>query len=527
MATTESRTGLAVHGIETEGTVYWNPSTSQLYTHALERHEGRIAEGGPLAVDTGKHTGRSPKDKFVVREPGSEDRIWWGDVNAEISEEHFEGLREKVVAHLGDGNLYVVDAFAGADPKQRIAVRIITRYPYHALFARTMFIDPTDEELRDFVPQALVLHAPALEADPATDGTRTGTFVVLHPSRQEVLIGGSFYAGEIKKSIFTLMNDRLPLAGVFPMHCSANVGDDGDVTIFFGLSGTGKTTLSADPERSLIGDDEHGWGDDGVFNFEGGCYAKVINLSAEAEPEIFRMTHTFGTILENVVLDERGVVDLGNGSKTENTRAAYKLEQIANALPAKRAGHPQAVIFLTADAFGILPPIARLTRDQAMYWFLSGFTAKLAGTEIGVKEPQPTFSACFGAPFLPQHPVVYARLLAKRLDEHGAQVWLVNTGWTGGPYGEGERMPIQATRALLRAAISGELAGVEYRTDELFGFEVPVEVPDVLTKLLDPRSTWSDPAEYDAKADELAAMFRDNFTKFTADDNIVAGGPRA
>ena len=421
MATTESRTGLAVHGIETEGTVYWNPSTSQLYTHALERHEGRIAEGGPLAVDTGKHTGRSPKDKFVVREPGSEDRIWWGDVNADISEEHFEGLREKVVAHLGDANLYVVDAFAGADPKQRVAVRIITRYPYHALFARTMFIDPTEEELRDFVPQALVLHAPALEADPATDGTRTGTFVVLHPSRQEVLIGGSFYAGEIKKSIFTLMNDRLPLAGVFPMHCSANVGDEGDVAIFFGLSGTGKTTLSADPERSLIGDDEHGWGDDGVFNFEGGCYAKVINLSAEAEPEIFRMTHTFGTILENVVLDERGVVDLADGSKTENTRAAYKLEQIANALPAKRAGHPQAVIFLTADAFGILPPIARLTRDQAMYWFLSGFTAKLAGTEIGVKEPQPTFSACFGAPFLPQHPVIYARLLAKRLDEHGAQ----------------------------------------------------------------------------------------------------------
>ena len=341
MATTGSRTGLAVHGIEAQGTVYWNPSTSQLYTHALERHEGRIAEGGPLAVDTGKHTGRSPKDKFVVREPGSEDRIWWGDVNAEISEEHFEGLREKVVEHIGDRGLYVVDAFAGADPKQRVAVRIVTNHPYHALFARTMFIDPTEDELRDFVPQALVLHAPALEADPKTDGTRTGTFVVLHPSRQEVLIGGTFYAGEIKKSIFTLMNDLLPLAGVFPMHCSANVGDDGDVAIFFGLSGTGKTTLSADPERSLIGDDEHGWGDDGVFNFEGGCYAKVIHLSPEAEPEIYRMTHTFGTILENVVLDERGVVDLDDGSKTENTRAAYKLEQIPNALPAKRAGHPQ------------------------------------------------------------------------------------------------------------------------------------------------------------------------------------------
>jgi phosphoenolpyruvate carboxykinase (ATP) len=526
MAATESRTGLGAHGIETEGAVYWNPTISQLYTHALERREGRLAEGGPLAVDTGVHTGRSPKDKFLVREPASEDRIWWGEVNAEISEEHFEGLREKVVAHIGDSDLYVVDAFAGADPKQRIALRVVTNHPYHALFARTMFIDPTEDELREFEPRALVLHAPALKAEPEEDGTRTGTFVVLHPSRQEVLIGGSFYAGEIKKSIFTLMNDRLPLAGVFPMHCSANVGEEGDVAVFFGLSGTGKTTLSANPERSLIGDDEHGWGDGGVFNFEGGCYAKVINLSAEAEPEIYRMTRTYGTILENVVVDERGVVDLDDGSKTENTRAAYKLEQIANALPTKRAGHPASVIFLTADAFGILPPIARLTRDQAMYWFLSGFTAKLAGTEIGVKEPQPTFSACFGAPFLPQHPVVYARLLAKRLDEHGARVWLVNTGWTGGMFGEGERMPIQATRALLRAAISGELADVEYRTDELFGFEVPVEVPDVDSQLLDPRSTWSDPDAYDAKARELAAMFRDNFTRFDADENIVAGGPR-
>jgi phosphoenolpyruvate carboxykinase (ATP) len=526
MATTEARTGLAVHGIEAAGTVHWNPSTPQLYTDSLARGEGRIAEGGPLAVDTGKHTGRSPKDKFVVKEPGSEERIWWGDVNADISEDHFEGLREKVTEHIGAADdLYVVDAFAGADPKQRIAVRVVTNFPYHALFARTMFIDPTEEELRDFEPQALVLHAPGLEADPETDGTRTGTFVVLHPSRQEVLIGGTFYAGEIKKSIFTLMNDRLPLEGVFPMHCSANVGDEGDVAIFFGLSGTGKTTLSADPQRSLIGDDEHGWGDDGVFNFEGGCYAKVINLSADAEPEIYRTTRTFGTILENVVLDERGFVDLEDGSKTENTRAAYKLDQIANALPAKRAGHPKSVIFLTADAFGILPPIARLTRDQAMYWFLSGFTAKLAGTEIGVKEPQPTFSACFGAPFLPQPPVVYARLLAKRLDEHGAGVWLVNTGWTGGQYGEGSRMPIAATRALLRAAISGELDDVTYRTDELFGFEVPVEVPGVDSSLLDPRSTWADAEAYDVKARELADMFKSNFSKFKADDNIVAGGP--
>jgi phosphoenolpyruvate carboxykinase (ATP) len=402
---------------------------------------------------------------------------------------------------------------------------VVTTHPYHALFAKTMFIDPTPKELRRFVPQALVLHAPGLEADPEEDGTRTGTFIVLHPGRTEVVIGGTFYAGEIKKSIFTVMNDRLPLEGVLPMHCSANVGGDGRPAIFFGLSGTGKTTLSADPERALIGDDEHGWGDSGVFNFEGGCYAKVIRLSAEAEPEIFKTTHTFGTILENVVLDERGNLDLDDGSKTENTRAAYKLEQIANAHPEKRAGHPTSVIMLTADAFGILPPIARLTREQALYYFLSGFTSKLAGTEIGVTEPQPTFSTCFGAPFLPQPPAVYAEMLGRKLDEHGAAVWLVNTGWTGGPFGEGERMPIAATRALLHAALAGELDTVEYRTDALFGFEVPVEVPGVESKLLDPRSTWGDPEAYDAKASRLAEMFRENFEKFD-DPGLAAAGPR-
>ena len=421
----------------------------------------------------------------------------------------------------------MVDAFAGADPAHRIGARVVTNHPYHALFAKTMFIEPAEEELRDFEPQALVLHAPELKADPDEDGTRSSTFVVLHPSRQEVLIGGTFYAGEIKKSIFTLMNDRLPLEGIFPMHCSANVGPAGDVAVFFGLSGTGKTTLSADPERSLIGDDEHGWGDNGVFNIEGGCYAKVIRLSAEAEPEIFRTTHTFGTILENVVMDEGGVLDLEDDAKTENTRAAYKLEQIANALPEKMAGHPASVVMLTADAFGILPPIARLTRDQAMFYFLSGFTAKLAGTEIGVKEPQPTFSACFGAPFLPQPPAVYARMLGKKLDEHGSSVWLVNTGWTGGPYGEGERMPIQATRALLTAALSGELVTADYRTDPIFGFEVPEVVPGLEDpELLDPRSTWADPEAYDRKAHELAKMFTENFAKFGADDNLVEAGPR-
>jgi phosphoenolpyruvate carboxykinase (ATP) len=465
----------------------------------------------------------------VVEEPGSESRICWGTVNQPLSEEHFEGLREKVVDHLERQDLYVVDAFAGADPAHRISVRVITDRPYHALFAKTMFIDPTAEELEAFEPDAVVLHAPAVEADPAEDGTRSGTFVVLHPGRTEVLIGGTFYAGEIKKSVFTVMNDRLPLEGVFPMHCSANVDDDGRVAIFFGLSGTGKTTLSADPGRSLIGDDEHGWGDSGIFNFEGGCYAKVVRLSPDAEPEIYKMTHTFGTILENVVVDENGVLDLDDASKTENTRAAYKLEQIGNALPAKRAGHPSAVVMLTADAFGILPPIARLTRDQAMFFFLSGYTAKVAGTEIGVTEPQATFSTCFGAPFLPQEPAVYARMLGEKLDAHpDATVWLVNTGWTGGPFGEGHRMPIAATRALLRAALDGDLRSVEYSTDPVFGFEVPVSVPGVDDALLDPRSTWHDPDAYDRKARELARMFRDNFEQFaeSAGDAVTSAGPR-
>jgi phosphoenolpyruvate carboxykinase (ATP) len=518
---------LSIHGIKPTGVVVWNPSTPVLYEHAIARREARIADGGPLAVDTGKHTGRSPQDKFVVREPGSEQRIWW-DGNKAFAEESYDRLRDKVTDFLGaEETLYVVDAFAGADPAHRIAVRVVTTHPYHALFARTMFIDPTPEELgAGFTPQALVLHAPALEAVPDEDGTRSGTFIVLHPSRTEILVGGTFYAGEIKKSIFTVMNDRLPLEGVLPMHCSANVGDDGRAAIFFGLSGTGKTTLSADPARALIGDDEHGWGSTGVFNFEGGCYAKVIRLSAEAEPEIFKTTHTFGTILENVAIDESGTLDLDDASKTENTRAAYKLEQIANAHPDKRAGHPSTVVMLTADAFGILPPIARLSRDQALYYFLSGFTAKLAGTEIGVTEPQPTFSTCFGAPFLPQRPSVYAQMLGSKLDEHGSSVWLVNTGWTGGPFGEGERMPIAETRAMLSAALTGELDGAEFRVDEVFGFEVPVAIPGVASSLLDPRSTWKDAALYDRKARELAAMFRDNFERF-ADPQLEAAGPRS
>jgi phosphoenolpyruvate carboxykinase (ATP) len=520
--------GLDAHGLAPSGRVYWNPTTSMLYAHALLRGEASLAEGGPLVVDTGEHTGRSPLDKFVVSEAGSEERIAWGSVNQSLDEARFEGLREKLVSFLDEQDVYVVDAFAGADPAHRLALRVVTYSPWHALFAKTLFIDPTDGELRRHEPETLVLHAPAVTADPDVDGTRSATFVVLHPSRSEVLIGGTYYAGEIKKSIFTVMNDRLPLQGVMPMHCSANVGEDGRVAVFFGLSGTGKTTLSADPERHLIGDDEHGWSNDGIFNFEGGCYAKVIRLSAEAEPEIYRTTRRFGTVLENVVMDERGVLDLDDDTKTENTRAAYKLEQIVNHLPTKRAGHPASVVMLTADAFGVLPPIARLTRDQALFYFLSGYTAKVAGTEIGVTEPQATFSACFGAPFLPQSPAVYAELLGERLDRHGSTVWLVNTGWTGGPYGEGERMPIAATRAMLHAALSGRLDGAAFRTDDVFGFEVPEKVPGVESKLLDPRSTWRDPFAYDGQAARLARMFVQNFTKFgdAVSLEIAAAAPR-
>jgi phosphoenolpyruvate carboxykinase (ATP) len=532
MTTVDVRAGggdLSVHGLNPSGQVIWNPTTSVLYEHAVVRGDARIAEGGPLVVDTGRHTGRSPKDKFVVREPSSEDHIWWGG-NGEIDEDSFGGLRDKVVRLLDEQPvLYVVNAFAGADHKHRIAVRVVTNRPYHALFAKTMFIDPTEAELRGFQPDALVLHAPELEADPKVDNTRSGTFVLLHPKRTELLIGGTFYAGEIKKSIFTVLNDRLPLEGVLPMHCSANVSMDGEnVAIFFGLSGTGKTTLSADPSRLLIGDDEHGWGDNGVFNFEGGCYAKTIRLSPQAEPEIWKASHAFGTILENVAVDERGVLDLDDDSKTENTRAAYKLEVIANTLPTKQAGHPQNVVFLTADAFGILPPIARLSREQALFYFLSGFTAKLAGTEIGVTEPEPTFSTCFGAPFLPQPPTVYAKLLGKKLDEHGSTVWLINTGWTGGAFGEGERMPIAATRTLVAEALSGRLDEVEFRRDDVFGFEVPVAVHGIDDTLLRPRDTWRDPEAYDRKARELAGMFRENFqSKFAdADAAVAAAGPR-
>jgi phosphoenolpyruvate carboxykinase (ATP) len=519
---------LRPHGIEPSGQVYWNLTQPLLYTHALRNDEGVLAEGGALVVDTRPHTGRSPDDKFLVSEPGSASRIWWGKVNRPLSEEHFARLRVKVCAHLAARDLHVVDAYVGADPEHRLSVRVVTATAYHALFSRTMFIKPSPQELASFSPDALVLHAPALEADPLTDGTRSGTFVALDPATAEVLIGGTFYAGEIKKSLFTLMNDRLPLAGALPMHCSANLGDNGEVALFFGLSGTGKTTLSADPERHLIGDDEHGWSQSGVFNLEGGCYAKVIRLSCEAEPQIYAATRRFGTLLENVVVDAQGTLDLDSEEKTENTRAAYELEQIANALSLKRAGHPAHVVFLTADAFGVMPPLARLSEAQAAYHFLSGFTARLAGTEIGVSEPVPTFSPCFGGPFLPQPPAVYSRLLRQKLAAHRPRVWLVNTGWSGGAAGAGgRRMPITATRALLHAALSGRLERADFRSDAVFGFEVPLAVPGLEPSLLDPRATWADASAYDAAAAELARMFAANFASFAdVDPDVAAAGPR-
>src|SRR6266487_4577518 len=520
-------------GISTEQRLHRNLTPTQLYEHALRRGEGIVTNsrgggGGPFAAVTSPHTGRSPNDKFLVQESDSTHRIWWGKVNQPIAPEKFERLKADVEAHLSGQELFVRDVYACADPNYRLPIRFITPNAWHALFVYNMFLRPADGELSRFVPEFEVLHAPEFHADPQVHGTKSGTFIIVSFAQQTILIGGTRYAGELKKSIFTILNYLLPLQGALSMHCSANVGEQGDCALFFGLSGTGKTTLSADPERRLIGDDEHGWSDAGIFNFEGGCYAKVIRLSPAAEPEIYKTTQSFGTVLENVIVDERGVLDLDDDSKTENTRAAYKLEQIANALPSKRAGHPSSVVFLTADAFGILPPIARLSREQAMFYFLSGFTAKLAGTEIGVTAPQPTFSACFGAPFLPQPPAVYAHMLGERLERHGATVWLVNTGWTGGPFGEGERMPITATRALLHAALSGQLGGAEVRTDELFGFEVPTAVPGVDSSLLDPRSTWRDAEAYDRKARELAQMFRKNFEQFAADAGaeVAAAGPR-
>ena len=522
-------TALRDEGLSPRGRVHRNLSPAELCERTLRLGTGRLARGGGLVTETAPHTGRSPNDRFIVREPGSSHLIDWGDVNVPIGEAHYRTLRAEIVQRLNGGELYVRDARAGADPRYSVGVRVLSESPWHDLFARNMFLRLGPGEQAGFEPDFLVYHAPSMQADPRRHGTNSGAFIVVHFTERVVLVGGTAYAGEIKKSIFTALNFVLPARGVLPMHCSANVGAAGDTALFFGLSGTGKTTLSADPARGLIGDDEHGWSDQGVFNFEGGCYAKTIRLSPEGEPEIHRATRMFGTILENVIVDERTrEIDYDSARITENTRASYPLDYIANAVPTGLGGHPRNVVFLTADAFGVLPPIARLTPDQAMYHFLSGYTAKVAGTERGVTEPRAAFSACFGAPFLPQPPTVYAELLGERIQRHGSKVWLVNTGWTGGRYGVGSRMKLAHTRAMLEAALNGELEGSPRTVDPVFGLHVPTRVPGVPDRVLMPRGTWADGAAYDAAAAELAAMFKRNFARFAgaAGDGVRAAGPR-
>jgi phosphoenolpyruvate carboxykinase (ATP) len=524
------RLGLETHGIHASQ-VWWNLTTAPLYEEAIRRGEGVLAADGPIVCRTGHHTGRSPNDKFLVREPSSAERIWWGKVNREMDQSHFDLLHKQMLAYLKGSELYVQDCYAGADPEFQLPIRIITERAWHSLFARHMFIVERDEaRLARHRPEFTVIDAPRFHADPQVHGTNSEVFIVLNFDARLVIIGGTSYAGEIKKSIFTVLNYLLPLRNVMPMHCSANVGAGGDVALFFGLSGTGKTTLSSDPERRLIGDDEHGWSTRGVFNFEGGCYAKMIRLSAEAEPQIFATTRRFGTVLENVALDPHTRrLDFDDDALTENTRGAYPISFIENTVPSGQAGHPQHIVMLTADAFGVLPPIARLTPEGAMYHFLSGYTAKVAGTEKGVTDPKATFSTCFGAPFLPLHPNVYAKFLGQRIAEHGSDVWLVNTGWTGGPYGTGRRMKIAHTRAMIRAALSGALTSATYQRDPVFNVDVPTDVPGVPAEVLNPRNTWPNPSDYDAQAAKLARMFVDNFTAFERDvhENVRQAGPRA
>ncbi len=502
-------------GLKHLGEIFYNLTPAELYEHAVQMEEGLLSADGALVVDTTPLTGRSAKDKFIVEEPSSKDKVWWGDVNRPFPQDKFNKLKEKVFAYLQGQSVYVQDCYAGADPQYRLGVRVITQYAWHNLFAYNMFINLEPAATEAFEPEFTVIHVPDFKANPSVDGTRSEVFIILDFGQRLILIGGTHYGGEIKKSIFTVMNYLLPLQNVFSMHCSANVGQTGDVALFFGLSGTGKTTLSTDPERPLIGDDEHGWSENGVFNIEGGCYAKVINLSPDAEPIIYRMTKTFGTILENVVLDPiTRTVDYADASKTENTRASYSRDRMDNIVPENRAGHPQNIFFLTADAFGVLPPIARLTPEQAMFHFLSGYTAKVAGTEVGIVEPVATFSTCFGAPFMVHHPSVYANLLRQKMLEHNARVWLVNTGWTGGPYGVGHRISIAHTRALLRAALSGALDTVPFQTEPYFQLAIPTECPGVPAEILNPKNTWDDPEAYDHQAKKLAMMFRENFKQY-------------
>lgn len=517
------------HGLYNIGTVYWNLPTPALYEQAIRAHEGVLSHLGPLVVRTGHHTGRSANDKFVVEEPSSKEHIWWGPVNRPIDEAHFDLVHHRLASYFQMKDLYVQDCFVGADPNYRMPVRIISEYAWHSLFARNLFIQPSPDELDDLIPAFTVIDAPRFHAIPSLDNTLTETFIFVNFAKRIVLIGGTSYAGEIKKSLFTVMNYMMPFRDVLPMHCSANIGPDGKTALFFGLSGTGKTTLSADASRTLIGDDEHGWSPEGIFNFEGGCYAKMIRLSPTAEPEIYATTRRFGTVLENVtVRSEDRRLDLDDESLTENTRGAYHISAIPNASESGMGGHPSAIIFLTCDAFGVLPPVARLTPEQAMYHFISGYTARVAGTEKGVTEPSPVFSACYGGPFMPLHPQRYAKLLGQRLAQHGTQVWLINTGWSGGPYGVGERIAIPHTRAMVNAVLDGKLDGIACTEDPVFGLQIPESCPEVPAAILDPRSTWTDGAAYDAQARKLAGMFEENFAKFAAqvDAHIAAAGPR-
>ncbi|HVT40019.1 MAG TPA: phosphoenolpyruvate carboxykinase (ATP) [Gemmatimonadaceae bacterium] len=528
--TRESSVGLNAQGLAPNGGVRWNLVAAELVQAAIRRDEGELAEMGPFVAVTTPHTGRSPKDKFVVREAQSEADVDWGAVNQPMSEAHFEVLLGDVRKYLdGQSELFVQDLYCGADPAYRLSCRYVTPNAWHANFVRNMFIRPGLGELAGFAPNFSILHAPEFQGEPARHGTRTGTFIVLHLAKRMILIGGTRYAGELKKSMFTVMNYMLPKRGVLSMHCSANIGPRGDTALFFGLSGTGKTTLSADPERGLIGDDEHGWSESGTFNFEGGCYAKVINLSKEQEPDIYATTQMFGTILENVELEsDTRKVKFESQKITENTRASYPLHYIRNFVPSGRGGHPTNIVFLTADAFGVLPPIAKLTRDQAMYYFLSGYTAKVAGTERGVTEPQATFSACFGAVFLVWHATKYAHMLGELLETHNANVWLVNTGWSGGPYGVGTRIKLPLTRAMVHAALNGKLDRSPLKTDSVFGLSVPQGIEGVPPEVLDARESWKDTAAYDAQAKKLAGMFRENIKKFGSEvaERVLAAGPK-
>jgi phosphoenolpyruvate carboxykinase (ATP) len=529
VATSLAARDLTAHGLRPEKPVHWNLAPAALIEEAVRRGEGQLTRDGAFVGITRPHTGRSPDDKFIVREAGTEDKVWWGKVNVPMERGHYEALRRDVEAHLSGQELFVADLWAGADPEYRLNVRAISPSAWHTLFVNNMFIVPDAAARREMDPGFTILHAPEYQAEPGKHGTSSSTFIVVSFDDRTVLIGGTRYAGEMKKSIFTVLNYLLPLNGVLSMHCSANVGPEGDVALFFGLSGTGKTTLSADPERALVGDDEHGWSESGVFNFEGGNYAKVIRLSAEGEPLIHAASRRFGAILENVVMDpQTREVDFDDDSLTENTRSSYPIAFIPGAVRTGMAGHPKNVVLLTADAFGVLPPIARLTREQAMYHFLSGYTAKVAGTERGVTEPKAAFSACFGAPFLPLPPSTYAQMLGERLEQHEAQCWLVNTGWTGGPYGVGNRMKLGYTRAMVHAALRGKLDDVPTEEDPVFGLHVPKHVRGVPDEVLQPRSTWTSAEDYDRQAQKLAAMFRENFRKYEdgVSDAVRAAGPR-